>query len=142
MSLRSVTIGETPWFVAKDVCDALEIVSKNGRSDAVASLDQDEKDMVVLNVPNRRGNPNVLIVNESGLYSLILQSRKALAELEYDERGSFKTNTPGGMQTVIIVNESGLYSLILQSRKTSAKRFKKWVTSEVLPSIRHTGGYV
>lgn len=50
--------------------------------------------------------------------------------------------TPGGMQAVNHVNESGLYALIFGSRKESAKRFKRWVTSEVLPAIRKTGQYV
>ncbi len=49
--------------------------------------------------------------------------------------------TLGGPQKLAIINESGLYSLILMSRKPEAKRFKKWVTSEVLPSIRKTGSY-
>ena len=44
--------------------------------------------------------------------------------------------------SIVIINESGLYSLILRSRKQEAKKFKKWVTSEVLPSIRKTGGYI
>lgn len=50
--------------------------------------------------------------------------------------------TPGGKQKVIIINESGLYSLILGSKLESAKRFKRWVTSEVLPCIRKHGGYI
>lgn len=49
--------------------------------------------------------------------------------------------TPGGTQTMTIINESGLYSLILSSKLPSAKRFKHWVTSEVLPAIRKTGKY-
>lgn len=50
--------------------------------------------------------------------------------------------TPGGDQEMTIINESGLYSLIMTSRKPEAKKFKKWVTSEVLPAIRKTGRYV
>lgn len=49
--------------------------------------------------------------------------------------------TPGGDQRVTIINESGLYALVLRSRKPEARKFAKWVTSEVLPSIRQTGGY-
>jgi prophage antirepressor-like protein len=45
------------------------------------------------------------------------------------------------MRPTVVINESGLYNLILSSRKPEAKRFKKWVTSEVLPSIRKTGSY-
>lgn len=50
--------------------------------------------------------------------------------------------TPSGTQQMTIINESGLYSLILSSKLPSAKEFKHWVTSEVLPSIRKTGGIV
>lgn len=85
-----------PWFVAADVCTVLSI--GNSR-DAVARLDDDEKDDVGI------------------------------------------TDTIGRGQTATAINESGLYSLILTSRKPEAKPFKKWVTSEVLPSIRKTGSY-
>lgn len=85
-----------PWFVAKDVCDVLDIA--NSRQ-ALKRLDDDEKNTVILNDGNR-GNPNVSIVNESGLYALVVSSRKP-----------------------------------------EAKRFRKWITSEVIPSIRKTGRY-
>lgn len=65
----------------------------------------------------------------------------AAKRLDDDEKGVVSIDTLGGRQTVIIINESGLYSLILTSRKESAKRFKKWVTAEVLPTIRKTGSY-
>ena len=61
--------------------------------------------------------------------------------LDDDEKGLRTVQTPGGLQEMLTINESGLYSLILTSRKPSAKKFKKWVTSEVLPSIRRTGAY-
>lgn len=61
--------------------------------------------------------------------------------LDSDEKGLSNVQTLGGEQVVTIINESGLYSAILRSRKPEAKAFKKWVTSEVLPSIRKTGGY-
>ncbi|MBB3118882.1 hypothetical protein FHS03_001927 [Massilia violacea] len=51
------------------------------------------------------------------------------------------TPTPGGMQQMNHVNESGMYALVLGSTKAEAKRFKRWVTSEVLPAIRKSGGY-
>lgn len=66
---------------------------------------------------------------------------QAASTLDDDEKGIITSDTPGGSQKMVIVNESGLYSLILRSRKPEAKRFKKWVTKEVLPSIRKTGGY-
>lgn len=50
--------------------------------------------------------------------------------------------TPGGIQEITIINESGLYSLILSSKLPSAKAFKRWITSEVLPSIRKHGAYM
>lgn len=62
--------------------------------------------------------------------------------LDADERGMYQIPTPGGMQNLKCVNESGLYSLILRSDKPEAKVFKKWVTSEVLPSIRRHSAYL
>lgn len=66
----------------------------------------------------------------------------ALSRLDDDEKGVGNTDTLGGIQQVATVNESGLYTLIFRSRKEGAKRFKKWVTSHVLPSIRKHGGYI
>ncbi len=92
--VRTVIQGEDVWFIAKDVCEVLEI--KN-TTVAIQKLDSDE----------------VTKFNLGGL--------------------SGETN---------IINESGLYSLIMTSRKPQAKAFKKWVTSEVLPSIRKHGAYM
>lgn len=61
--------------------------------------------------------------------------------LDDDEKGLSDWQTPGGRQKVIAISESGLYSAILRSERPESKRFKKWVTSEVLPSIRKTGSY-
>lgn len=88
---------QEPWFVAADVCRALEV--KNAR-DAVARLDDDEKNTVVLTDGNR-GNPNVTVVSEPGLYALVLSSRNP-----------------------------------------EAKEFKRWITHDVIPSIRKSGGYI
>ena len=68
--------------------------------------------------------------------------RKALERLDEDEKGVSSIHTPGGGQEMTTVNEPGLYTLVLGSRKAEAKRFKRWVTHEVLPSIRKTGSYV
>ena len=97
-ALRTLTdeAGE-PWFVAKDVCDVLEL-SNVGQ--ALARLDDDEKSSITLN-DGTPGNPNRAIVSESGLYALVLASRKS-----------------------------------------EAHEFKRWVTHEVLPQIRKTGGYI
>ncbi|PEM58649.1 BRO family protein [Bacillus toyonensis] len=94
--VRTMVQGEDVWFVAKDVCDVLEI--KNHRT-SISILDEDEK----------------------GVHSM---------------------DTLGGIQQLQTINESGLYSLVLRSRKPQAKAFKKWVTSEVLPSIRKHGAYM
>ncbi|MBJ7997727.1 phage antirepressor [Bacillus cereus] len=94
--VRTVVQGEDVWFVAKDICDVLEI--KNHRT-SISILDEDEK----------------------GVHSM---------------------DTLGGTQQLQTINESGLYSLVLRSRKPQAKAFKKWVTSEVLPSIRKHGAYM
>ncbi|WP_278619570.1 Bro-N domain-containing protein [Ectopseudomonas oleovorans] len=69
------------------------------------------------------------------------RGRNAARMLDDDEKGAHIVSTPGGEQEITIINESGLYSLVLKSRKPSAKRFKKWVTAEVLPAIRKTGRY-
>lgn len=66
---------------------------------------------------------------------------KALLRLDEDEKGLNSIQTLGGVQKLNFVSESGLYALILRSDKPAAKLFRKWVTSEVLPSIRRTGGY-
>ena len=74
----------------------------------------------------------------------VLQYRNApdmTRSLDDDEKGTQIVRTPGGNQEMLVINESGLYSAILRSRKPEAKRFKKWVTAEVLPSIRKTGMY-
>lgn len=71
----------------------------------------------------------------------ISKHRDALARLDDDERGSVVVDTLGGPQEVGACNESGIYSLIFESRKPEAKAFKRWVTHEVLPTIRKTGGY-
>lgn len=67
---------------------------------------------------------------------------KAISDhVDDEDKGQNDTFTPGGMQIMTIVNESGLYSLVFKSQLPSAKRFKRWVTSEVLPTIRKTGSY-
>lgn len=68
--------------------------------------------------------------------------RKALADhVDDEDKGVTKCDTLGGSQEMTIINESGLYSLILFSKLPGAKKFKRWVTSEVLPAIRRTGSY-
>jgi len=93
--IRVETIGGEPWFVAKDVCDALSLTDV---SMTMSRLDDDEK------------LTQTLLVSGQG-------------------------------RQMWLVNESGLYNLIFQSRKAEAKAFRKWVTSEVLPTIRKTGRY-
>ena len=66
---------------------------------------------------------------------------KALTRLDDDEKGVNSIHTLGGSQMMTIINESGLYALIFGSKLESAKRFKHWVTHEVLPAIRKTGSY-
>lgn len=97
--VRTVEKDGEMWFVAKDVCDILE--HTNARK-AVKSLDDDEKSSVTI---------------------------------------SYGTSKLGGNPNMVIVNEPGLYKLIFKSRKTEAKNFTRWVTHEVLPSIRKTGAY-
>ena len=94
--IRTMNINGQPYFVGKDIAEALGY--SNTRDALARHVDDEDKNTVV--IPDGIGNPN-------------------------------KT----------VINESGLYSLILSSKLPKAKEFKHWVTSEVLPSIRKTGGY-
>ena len=69
-------------------------------------------------------------------------SRQAVSRLDDDEKGVINSDTLGGKQELTFVNESGMYALIFQSRKPQARVFRKWVTGEVLPSLRKYGYYV
>ncbi|MBB4267834.1 BRO-N domain-containing protein [Roseospira visakhapatnamensis] len=88
----------------------------------------------------RQGEPWFVLADVCRVLG-IANSRDAAARLDDDEKGVVTTDTLGGPQDMTLVNESGLYSLTFTSRKPVAKRFKKWVTADVLPTIRKTGGY-
>lgn len=66
----------------------------------------------------------------------------AMARLDDDEKALQKCMTLGGAQQAYIINESGLYALVCGSNKEAARRFRKWITSVVLPSLRKHGGYI
>ena len=72
----------------------------------------------------------------------ISKYRDTAARLEDDEREPIRVDTLGGAQEMLCVNESGLYNVIIRSDKPEAKPFRKWITSEVLPSIRKHGAYM
>lgn len=95
-TIRTTTINGEPWFVAVDVCKALEIQN----------------------------------------------NRDAISRLDADEKGVASTDTLGGKQELTIVNEPGLYALVLGSRKPEAKAFKRWITHDVIPTIRKHGAYM
>lgn len=92
---------------------------------------------------DRGGEPWFVLIDVCRELDLTNPSQSA-ASLDDDERDTI-SNSEGiadrRVQSLVIVSESGLYSLIFKSRKAGARRFKKWVTAEVLPSIRRTGGY-
>ena len=72
-----------------------------------------------------------------------INPEKALrVHVDDEDKGVNEMGTPGGTQKVTFINESGLYSLVLASKLPQAKAFKRWVTAEVLPQIRKTGGYI
>lgn len=106
--VRIIELDGDFWFVANDVCSILEI---QNTTQALQSLDDDEKSKLdttsspMLNIGVHKGVKEINIINESGLYTLILRSRKAM------------------------------------QKGTVQHKFRKWVTSEVLPSIRKTGTY-
>lgn len=97
-------------------------------------------DDLPLRVVERDGDPWFVLADVCRVLE-IANSRDAAGRLDEDEKGVVITDTPGGPQKTIIINESGLWSLVLVSRKPQAKQFKKWITAEVIPSIRKTGGY-
>lgn len=71
-----------------------------------------------------------------------INTKDALSRhVDADDKGGSRITTPSGEQEMTIINESGLYSLVLSSKLPTAKKFKRWVTSEVLPAIRKTGNY-
>ena len=72
----------------------------------------------------------------------IKNNRDAIAKLDKDEKDVALTDTLGGQQQMVIVNEAGLYGLVLGSRKPEAKEFKRWITHDVIPSIRQSGMYM
>ena len=73
---------------------------------------------------------------------LELAPSKVSQRLDKDVLSKYHIETVGGMQMANFVNEDGLYDAILGSRKEEARKFRKWVTNEVLPSIRKNGGYI
>lgn len=95
----------------------------------------------VISVYDKSGEPWFLASEVCGVLGLE-NPRQVVAALDEDEKGVHIMDTLGGPQNRTIINESGLYSLVLRSRKPEAKRFKKWITSEVLPQIRKTGQYI
>ena len=92
--IRTIMVEDEPWFVAVDICKALELSNVS----------------------------------------------KAMQRLDSDERANFKLGVHDSDGTNC-VNEYGLYNLVLASRKKEAKEFKRWITHDVIPSIRRTGGY-
>lgn len=69
-------------------------------------------------------------------------TRDALSKhVDEEDKGVANCDSPGGIQEMVVINESGLYSLILGSKLKSAKKFKRWVTSEILPTLQKTGTY-
>lgn len=103
----------------------------------VFHYEEDETDFRVF---DRSGEP-WFVLSDVARKIGVKNTSDLASRLDDDEKGVATIDTPGGRQRVRIINESGLYSAILGSSKPQAKRFKKWVTSEVLPSIRKTGSY-
>ena len=73
---------------------------------------------------------------------LDLDTAAVARTVDADERGLHAVQTASGVQQMVVVNEAGLYAMIFKSRKTEAKRFKRWVTHELMPTIRSTGACV
>lgn len=120
--------------------DALPVVAGD-RPDPSAPFDVFHFDgYMVRTITGPDGEPWWLAADACGVLELG-HVGSALRRLDDDEKGVLSVPTLGGNQDKSIINESGLYSLIMTSRKPEAKRFKKWVTSEVLPALRKKGSY-
>ena len=91
-------------------------------------------------VQDDEGNPEWVAKDVCKILGL-MNTHKAVQRLEDDEKGRKIIPTLGGDQEMWVINEPGLYSLILRSNKPEAKEFKKWITRDVLPTIRRTGKY-
>lgn len=91
-------------------------------------------------IADESGNPWFVLADVCAVLE-IANSRDVAARLDEDEKGVGQIDTLGGIQNMTIISESGLYAVILRSDKPQAKPFRKWVTGEVLPSIRKTGSY-
>ena len=81
------------------------------------------------------------VASDVALALMYSEAKDMTRNLDDDEKGRQIVPTLGGEQEMLVINESGLYSAILRSRKAEAKRFKKWITAEVLPAIRKQGSY-
>lgn len=91
-------------------------------------------------VADEKGEPWFIAKDVCGILGLT-DTSMSVGNLEEDEKGTSKVCTAGGNQVMTIISESGLYALVIRSNKPKAKKFRKWLTSEVLPSIRKTGSY-
>lgn len=89
----------------------------------------------------RDGEPWFVAKDVSGILGY-RDAANLTRRLDDDEKDTRKTSTPSGKQEMTIINESGLYNAVLGSTKPNAREFRKWVTGEVLPSIRKNGGYM
>jgi prophage antirepressor-like protein len=95
---------------------------------------------IVVRIIDRDGQPWFVAADVCRALGL-LNAADTVKALDDDEKGIDSIYTPGGRQEVIVISESGLFVLIFKSRKPEAVRFRKWVTSEVLPSLRRVGSY-
>lgn len=86
------------------------------------------------------GEPRFVLADLAAVLG-IANSRNVAARLDDDEKGVCLADTPGGRQNVTVVTEAGMYSVIVRSDSPAAGPFRRWVTHEVLPSIRKTGSY-
>ncbi|MBR1602457.1 MAG: hypothetical protein IJ667_03350 [Synergistaceae bacterium] len=126
-TVRIIMRDDEPWWVAKDVCDILGIANSR---DAVSALDDDEK--MTLTISSLHDDEKMTV---------------GISDVDDDEKIALRfsdghSRKRGGAQFLNIISESGLYALIIRSNKPEAKQFKRWITHEVIPSIRKTGSYV
>lgn len=159
-TIRTAGTSENPLFCLSDICRALELQIGNTKKRL------NERGVYSINTPthNQFGAEviqEMVYINEQNLYKVIMRSDKPQAEafqdwvcgevlpskvsqrLTDDVLSKYPISDALGREQIAnFVNEDGLYDVILDSRKPEAKAFRKWITSEILPSIRKTVGYI
>ncbi len=130
--IRGVVVNGEPWFVAKDVCDVLDIRIDKLR----AMVDTDEVSTISAKIAN---NPKQVIGLNGGFDEKALPVKEDSLPASSGSTSVCNIDLSNGGKSPLLLSESGLYHLIFMSKRPTAKAFRRWVTEEVIPTLRKTG---